>query len=337
LAKIDLEERALSKNYRSSERIIGYFRNYSVNPATIEPAADDKAYASYISYDRATDRNGLEDEIVRLIKFNVETKGIPPHEICVLAPQWVHLASMTRRLAQRLPEYQFDGPGMVPFARDINNFWYKVAKIALTEPSPSIYVTRLRWAGEVLSELETVGVDVSSFTRKAVLRECNATTARIQETDGLKYLSEFFESVFAKLGVEFRAVQALKEHHDAFFESSRARIDRLTKDGLEAINDIATFRRVFAARTGITVSTIHGVKGAEYDAVIAYALLENMVPHFGDPEGPESAKRLLYVICSRARKNLHLISERGRFTVRGDEYAETRQLAACDFVYDTVP
>ena len=71
-------------------------------------------------------------------------------------------------------------------------------------------------------------------------------------------------------------------------------------------------RKVFESRTGITVSTIHGVKGAEYDTVIAYALLEGMVPHFADSDGEVSANKLLYVIASRARKNLHLIAERGR-------------------------
>jgi hypothetical protein len=42
--------------------------------------------------------------------------------------------------------------------------------------------------------------------------------------------------------------------------------------------------------------------------VIAYALLEDMVPHFNDPNGQESAMKLLHVIGSRARKNLHLVS-----------------------------
>jgi len=79
------------------------------------------------------------------------------------------------------------------------------------------------------------------------------------------------------------------------------------------------------------------VKGAEFDTVIAYALLEDMVPHFNDPNGQESAMKLLYVIGSRARKNLPLISERGRTQYSGKEYEATRKLAACKFDYDQVP
>jgi superfamily I DNA/RNA helicase len=79
------------------------------------------------------------------------------------------------------------------------------------------------------------------------------------------------------------------------------------------------------------------VKGAEYDWVIAYALLEGMAPHFADDNKPEAAKRLLYVACSRARKNLHLVAENGRTDGRGQPYEATQILAACQFGYDDIP
>ena len=277
----------------------------------IEAASKDKEFPSLISFDDTIPREALEVELARLIRYNIESLGIPPHEVCVLAPQWVHLASMTRRLVAEMPEYSFDGPGMVPFARDIDNFWYKASKIALTDASPGMYVRRLRWAGDVLRDLDAQGIDVSKITRKALLRECNSI--RLTETDGLEYLRALFEGLFARIGVGFRMFTVLVEHHEAFFASSQVKIDRLIKDGVEFIGDIATFRKVFQARTGIVVSTIHGIKGAEFDAVIAYALLEGMVPNFSDPNLQDSAMKLLYVIGSRARKNLHLIAERGRY------------------------
>jgi DNA helicase-2/ATP-dependent DNA helicase PcrA len=331
----DLKQLELSKNYRSSERIIGYFRNYNQHVMTIIAAAEHKDYESLISFDEITSHGGLEAELVRLIKYNIEVAGIPPHELCILAPQWVHLASMTRKLVAALPEYNFDGPGMVPFARDIDNFWYKLSKIILTEASPRMYVRRYRWAGEVLSDLEDAGIDISAMPRKTFLRHCNSLS--VTETDGLAYLAACFEALFEFIGIDFRSVPVLREHYEAFFDSSRSRIDRLKKEGAEFIDDIKTFRKVFEVRTGITLSTIHGVKGAEYDAVIAYALLEGMVPHFSDPKGESSANRLLYVICSRARKNLHLIAEQGRFNGIGNEYVATAQLSACTFDYDEVP
>ena len=69
---------------------------------------------------------------------------------------------------------------------------------------------------------------------------------------------------------------------------------------------IDAFRKVFQQKKGITISTNHGVKGAEFDTVIAFGLLDGYVPHFSESNKEESAKRILYVIASRARKNLYL-------------------------------
>lgn len=334
MTSIPMKLLALSKNYRSSERIISYFGKYNIHDTLIEAAADDKAFPSLVSFDDSIHRDSLETELARLIRYNIETLGIPPHEVCVLAPQWVHLASMTRRLVAAMPEYSFDGPGMVPFARDIDNFWYKVSKLALTDASPGMYVRRLRWAGDVLKDLDVQGVDVSAITRKSLLRECNAI--HLSETDGLDYLHAFFEELFTQLKIDFRMFAVLLEHHEAFFASSKVKMDRLIKDGVEFIGDVVTFKKVFQTRTGIVVSTIHGIKGAEFDAVIAYALLEGLVPNFSDPNGQDSAMKLLYVIGSRARKNLHLIAERGRYKWNKDEYQTTTRLAECVFDYDLV-
>lgn len=329
---IAFKEMNLSDNYRSSSRIVSYFCNYNVLPVKIEAVGKDKNYASVVSFDQETRRDALEDELLRLIKFNVETLGIAPHEVCIVAPWWVHLASMTRRLVAALPAYSFDGPGMMPFACDVDNFWYKLARIILTEASPQLYVRRMRWAGEVIAGFSEAGIEIPGLDRKALLRNCNAIT--IPETDGLVFLRAFFDQLCAVLGIDRRACALLKEHHDAFIESSQKRIDRLVKEGSEAIAELAMFRKVFAGRTGITVSTIHGVKGAEYDAVIAYGLLEGMVPHFSDPDPVETAKKLIYVVSSRARKNLHLISERGRTRGWSGDYQPTEVLTGCAFRYD---
>ncbi|WP_243787528.1 ATP-dependent helicase, partial [Pseudomonas amygdali] len=219
---IAFKEMELSDNYRSSSRIVSYFGNYNVLPSKIEAVGRGKDYASVVSFDHQTHRDALEEELVRLIKFNVETLGIAQHEVCIVAPWWVHLASMTRRLVAALPAYSFDGPGMVPFARDVDNFWYKLARIILTEASPQLYVRRMRWAGEVIADLSVAGVEVQGLDRKTLLRVCNSVT--VTETDGLVFLRVFFDQLCSTLGVDRHTYAALQEHHDAFFECSQKRI-----------------------------------------------------------------------------------------------------------------
>jgi len=164
------------------------------------------------------------------------------------------------------------------------------------------------------------------------LRECNSIS--ISETDGIAYLDQAFTALLERLGVALNSFLALVEHRDAFFRSSQSRIDRLQKDGAPYINDISFFRKVFRERSGITVSTIHGVKGAEFDVVIAFGLLQGMVPNFTEAASLDAANKLLYVVGSRARKNLHLISESGRPQGRYGYYAATEVLFSCAFGYD---
>lgn len=334
LSGIHIEEKELSFNYRSSSRIIEYFGNFNIHNTNIEAAGNIRDYPSLISYNDFINKDDLVDEIVKLIQHNVGKLSIPPNQICIIAPQWFHLATMTRKLVVRMPQHQFDGPGMVPFARDIENFWYKLSRIALTEPLPTMFVRRLRWAGEILNDLKDAGIDISKLSRRFFLRECNSIT--INESHGLAFLRQFFDSLFLRIDIPYQNFTQLEKAHQAFFAASEARILRIEKEGLDGIRDINFFKKVFQNRSGITVSTIHGVKGAEFDVVIAYALLDGIVPHFNDNDSNASARKLLYVIGSRAKKNLHLFSEAGRNRGRFNFYQPTQQLQSCAFDYDEV-
>lgn len=332
----NLVEMGLTRNYRSSKKIIDYFEYYKTYPNTIAPAGRHTEYSSIISYTNAVSVDSLIDEVSKLILFNINERGISPNEICIAAPQWIHLASITRRLMVKLPDYSFDGPGMAPFSRDIDNFWFKVSRIVLTEPSPYMYVRRLRWSKEILHELEIAGVNISEITNKEFLRICNSIN--LDEKNGLEYLRLFFAEICKNLSINLNNFPSILEHHISFFESSQSRIDRLVKEGNPFIGDIENFKKVFKQKEGITVSTIHGVKGEEYDTMIGFALLNDYVPHFNDQNGSENSKKLLYVLASRAKKHLHLISESGRGVNRYNPSGKspTPHLLNYKYTYDAV-
>lgn len=334
LAEVSFTPMALDKNYRSSRKIIDYYRNFNVTPSATVAEGEHRDHPSIITYDQITHKDNLVEQVSRYIEHSVQNLGILEKEICVIAPWWMHLAALTRNLVNRLPQYSFDGPGLVPFSRDIDNFWFKLTQIILTEPSPNMYVKRLRWASDVLYDMELALVDVDSIPPKQLLKTVNSIS--IDEDDGLAYLRAFFEALFGELGIDFMLYPMLKEHHESFFNSTQNRIDRLRNENALFATDIEAFRKAFKPRTGIKVSTIHGVKGGEYDVVISFGLLQDLVPNFNDPS-IESAKKLLYVIGSRARKNLHLISEKGRMSGYG-QYRRERQptevLHQLNFAYD---
>ena len=336
ICNISLKPLELKKNYRSSAKIINYFDYFKTHKNEIVPAGKHIDYDSTISLNNVVEKDELIDEIGKIIRYNIEELGIPQKEICVIAPQWIHLAGATRRLMLQLPEYSFDGPGMAPFSRDIENFWFRLTRIVLTEPSPNLYIRRLRWSREILDELNNAGVDITSLNAKRFLKICNSIA--IDESNGISYLKKFFNAILLQLNIEIENHSTLAEHHKAFFESSEARIKRLEDEGIDYIGDTETFKKVFRQREGITVSTYHGVKGAEFDTVIAFALLHGYIPYKSDRDGVINSKKLLYVIASRARKNLYLIAERKRFSRYGSpppEYKMTKHLI--DYKYDYSP
>ncbi|MDN8267826.1 ATP-dependent helicase [Acinetobacter baumannii] len=300
----------LTKNYRSSNKIINYFDFYKVEPSSIVASGKDAKYSSIITYNNSVEVSKLVDEISRLILLNITEHNILSNQICIVAPQWVHIGTITRMLMIKHPDLDFNGPGMAPFSRDIDNFWFKVSKIILTEPSPDMYIRRLRWSSEILSDLELLGVDIVDISNKHLLKVCNSIT--INEVDGLEYLSKYFSKLFEQLSIDWEIIPTLKSHYDSFFSSSLQRIEKLAGEGLKGVETLENFKKVFKQRGGITVSTIHGVKGEEYDVVIGFGLLNGFVPHFNDPNGEINSKKMLYVLASRARKNLHLISEKMR-------------------------
>src|SRR5690606_11842059 len=241
LIGFNLHKKSLSKNYRSSKKIIKYFEYFKTFDNEIISESLNKDYPSKITFNSTILVENIIDEISKLILFNINEEKILPNEICIAAPQWVHLASITRQLMIKMPDYSFDGPGMAPFSRDIENFWYKLSRIVLTEPSPYMYTRRLRWSSELLNDLDLAGVDVSELSSKILLRICNSI--QIDETDGLTYLELFFNEVCNLLSIDKNNYPTLIEHYDSFFNSSRKRIDRLVKEGNKFIGDIENFRK----------------------------------------------------------------------------------------------
>ena len=99
---------------------------------------------------------------------------------------------------------------------------------------------------------------------------------------------------------------------------------------------------MFNRSDGVVVNTCHGVKGEEYDTVIAFGLLKGYVPNWAeiightDHEALDRESKLLYVICSRSKRRLHLIAETGRTTQRGANYETASLLTKIRFDYDDV-
>lgn len=326
----------LTGNYRSTQRIIDFYQLLRPANPRIESFTRYAAEHGLITFhNQNVEREQLPELIADLIMQSVN-RGVPSNEICVLAPHWVHIRALSRALVGLLPNIDFDAPGSSPLHSQRENFWFRVARLFLTTPTPRLYRTRLRWAGEVLRELSEiyhVSLPEAVQTSRQLLRLVNSITPR--RHGGLEFLDEAFAALSNALNLDLGIQEHLSEVRDLFFEKARERIE---EDGSPA--DVESFKKLFKHPSGVVISTCHGVKGEEYETVIAFGLLRGYIPNWeviieGDPGVAEDrASKLLYVICSRAKMSLHLISESGRLTRSQRPYQTTQHLNELTFVYD---
>lgn len=330
----------LKGNYRSTQRIIDFYRLFRREVPAIKSHTDYADCAGVITFqDQTVHKQDVAATIAAQIT-NALHAGMTSHDICVLAPQRWHVRSLARSLVGLLPDVDFDAPGLSPLHSSRDNFWFKVSRLFLTTPSPSRARTRIRWAKEVLLDLSTLAdmsLPDSIGIPRRLLRMINAISS--SETQGIPYLRDVFSQLLVCIGLNLDSSDALNNSFETFFEKAQDRI-KTTEGGMPT--DVDSFRRLFRHPSGIVVSTCHGVKGEEYDTVIAFGLLKGYIPHWDviingtEQEASERASKLLYVICSRAKRRLHLIAETGRTTRAGNPLVTAELLKRIRVDYDEV-
>ena len=320
----------LSGNYRSNQSIINYCRNFQTSDIDINAVGNNAEDPAVITYNNTVHKDFLVAHIVEIIKKKM-SEGVPEREICVLAPTWYLVIPMGRKLKSLLPEVNFDAVGLSPLLKNKENLWFKIARLFLVPPSPKSYILRKRWAKEIINELQCYDVFIfeeALYKEKEFLKVINSINSN--NDDGLDYLRECFYYLFDILEIDIHSNEHLKIHWDAFFEGA---IKRLENPDFELSKDIESFKKMFKHEEGIVINTCHGIKGEEFDTVISFGLLHGKLPNWNE-KTERAAEKLLYVICSRAKRELHLISERGRTTGSGNAYLPTRELISIDYTYD---
>ena len=335
---VDLQHFELVGNYRSTQRIIDFCRLFRPNVAPCESRAGILDEHGQIAFHNQTiHRNDLSDHIARLVR-NALDSGIPEEEICIVAPQWGHVRALARQIVESLPDVGFDAPGLSPLYSVRDSVWYKLAKLFLTQPVPDRIRSRARCANEVLVNLELLlgsNAAESISSARRLLRLVNQLQST--ETEGMPYLRDLFTQFLEHCDIDLEVHETLSESFDLFFEKAEGRLEA-AGDGMPS--SVESFQKIFSHPSGVVVNTCHGVKGEEFDTVIAFALLRGYVPHWSviihgtQDQADERESKLLYVIASRAKRQLYLISEQGRQTMSGNPYETSNLLAEIGFDFD---
>lgn len=335
----DMLHRELSGNYRSTQRIVDFCANFC--EAGSEQITSKAEYAGELGLitvsNQVIHRDGLAEAVGGIVQYHL-SRGVKAEEICVMGPRWWLLMQLGRQLVIHLPDVDLDAPGLSPLRYQPDSMWFKLARLLLTDATPSRYRTRIRWAADFVSSLETfLGKELSEEKRRPrhILRLTNALNS--SEESGLAYLDEVFELFFEALEIDLTLHPEAMEAREMFFEAAEDRL--IDGDGDSQIESVENLKKMFRHPSGIVINSCHGAKGEEYEVVICFGLLRGYVPHWEriidkTVDDKAESKRILYVICSRAKRFIHLFAEDGHVTKRGDSYETTRELVDFTWRYD---
>ncbi|NLD18907.1 MAG: ATP-dependent helicase [Clostridiales bacterium] len=332
LFPVNFLEKCLDGCYRSTQRIVDYYVNYEVAETGAYSASKCKNTIGKIKLNTNIDKDQLLTEIISILKTELKN-GTPEEEICIVAPQWYQIYPMANELRKQFPENHFDAPDISPVKYDPLNIFFLICKLLFTKQSEHRLLRR-KEADDILNMVkEDYGFNIlGRFSKLDILKAINST--KYICNDGLATLENAIEKVLVTVKIE--PDDKFSKAKQQFFDKVNHRIKEY-----KLPYDCHAMESCFKEKKGIVISTIHGVKGEEYKTVIGYDLLNGHLPHwdyiYNDALKKirhEETKKMLYVLCSRAKENLYLFAEKGRTTQKGYPLSCTDELSACAFKYD---
>lgn len=317
---------SLTGCYRSTQQIVNLYRDFEIQATGVNSVSEIKDEVGAISYNTSISKDELTDEIAKIIRLEL-ANGTKEEEICIIAPQWSDLFKLSKKLREQLPDISFDAPNISPIKYDPLNPLYLIAQL-LFMPEGRNVTLKKKIANEILSILKddlkiNISDDIINYDIISTINRC-----RNKENDGILCFRYAIEQVCLLLQINIQTEPALLEIQNQIFNKIN---DRVEKHNLKT--DYETMSKYFGEKRGIVISTIHGVKGEEYTTVIAIGLLNGKLPHWDIICNYDKnfriveTKKLLYVLCSRAKKNIYLFSESGYETRNGKPYTPTNELS----------
>ncbi|MDI9277376.1 ATP-dependent helicase [Pantoea sp. EABMAA-21] len=323
----DLAVMNLTGCFRSSQLIIDFYSKYKDGNFKINSLSKYKDFQSVILKEDSVDKSQLSYYVSGIIKTHIK-QGISPCDIAVLCPSWFDVIKLSGDILLLNNDFELDGVTISPIPKNTENLWLMFIKLLFIKRIPNNFIIRKKIVDDFVAEININSPSFNDFSNKFVLAKINhlATIANYNVN-----IEDWIVSVITDFCNFFRLdLSDGSFYHSEMNSLVNATLKRMKKYKMKyKANDLPAF---FNSRSGVKITTCHSTKGDEYEVVICTGLLENKIPHWSvirnnsRQHSDYVARRLLYVISSRAKKHLYMISERGYTTRSGIPYSATPQL-----------
>ncbi|HDK5982383.1 TPA: ATP-dependent helicase [Klebsiella pneumoniae] len=322
-----LAEMRLTGCFRSSQSIIDFYSKYKDEPYKIHSLSAYNEFKSVVVTESAIDFTQLSSYISSVIKTHLE-QGTPPNEIAVLCPGWFDVIKLSNEIISLNPHFEIDGVMVSPIPKNNENFWLNLIKLLLIKKVPNNFNLRQKLLRDFHKQLNNIEPWTESLSSKQMIKWINKIAISVNYdcaiTDWIHEVINFFCDY---IQINCNSESYYFKEKESLINSTQKRIDKYKMT--YRANDLHSF---FNSKSGVKITTCHSTKGDEFEVVICTSLLYGKIPNWNDIRGCSHehqnyvARRLLYVISSRAKKHLYMISESGCKTKGGYPYKVTPQL-----------
>jgi DNA helicase-2/ATP-dependent DNA helicase PcrA len=302
---------SLLSNYRSSNVIIGHAEMLCPrDPKMYGVGENAHADTEPIYVHTATAFEAITDYFLPAL----DDLGISYGEAAILAPWWVKLLHLGRRL--RDYGIPIVGPGARPYKK--SHLFATLAEQVcayITHPSHKIFH---QIETELFLLLNAITgkrpYHIFSYRGNVTIRKLIAMGRKIYKesptaVDWLFLSAESFETIMMSDGL------IASSHANILKQSANNIVSDLIRNKIDiknlSVDDLGLFA---STERNLHLLTMHRAKGREYDAVAIIDLHDGRVPDFraiksGDVQTIEEGKRLLYVSITRARRFLMYVTD----------------------------
>lgn len=320
-----IEEKRLTGCFRSSQRVINHYLRYQDAGYPVNALSELKDFPSVVHLESAVDKTQLPEYIKGIVETHL-AQGIEGQEIAVVCPSWFDVMTLSTGIDALAKSFDIDGFLISPIPKNQDNLWLPLIRLVLLKVNMNNFVKRRRLAIELSDKLYDAGSTQYRLDPRALLKNVNSISINMNSE-----IKPWIELVIEKACENLEIVlYETTEAYKAKQSILSATTERMAKYGMDY--NASDLSRFFSSSNGVKITTCHSTKGDEYDVIICTGLLNGKVPHWNDiidcsrSHQNYVARRLLYVISSRARKHLYLISESGHKTTSGAPYSPTNQL-----------
>ncbi|EKN4691346.1 ATP-dependent helicase [Yersinia ruckeri] len=323
----DIAQMKLTGCFRSSQSIVDFYSKYKDEKYDIHSLSEIKDYKSVLVKESSIDLTQLPSYISSIINIHLE-QGISSDEIAVLCPGWFDVIKLSNQIIALNPSFEIDGVLISPIPKNNENFWLAFVKLLLIKKSPTNYNLRQNLVRDFLKELNGSAPSTDSLSPKKIMKCVNIIAMSANyDCDIDCWIDEVVTMFCNVVGLDKNTESYFYKEKISLISSTNKRMDKYKMD--YKAKDLHSF---FNSKKGIKITTCHSTKGDEYEVVICTGLLNGKIPNWNDIIGCDTAhqnyvaRRLLYVVSSRAKKHLYMISETGYKTKSGYPYKTTPQL-----------